>query len=49
MTTLNISTNDMTAIKETQKKLLISNDMIFDKLFEIEPRIKYENWVHRFQ
>jgi len=25
---------------------LISNDMIFDKLFEIEPRIKYENWVN---
>lgn len=25
--------------------ILISNDMIFDKLFEIEPRIKYENWV----
>ena len=24
---------------------LISNDMIFDKLFEIEPRIKYENWI----
>ena len=26
--------------------ILISNDMIFDKLFEIEPRIKYENWVN---
>jgi len=25
---------------------LISNDMIFDKLFEIEPRIKYENWIN---
>ncbi len=24
---------------------LISNDMIFDKLFEIEPRIRYENWI----
>jgi len=25
--------------------ILISNDMIFDKLFEIEPKIKYENWI----
>ena len=25
--------------------ILISNDIIFNKLFEIEPRIKYENWV----
>ena len=24
---------------------LISNDFIFNKLFEIEPKIKYENWI----
>jgi len=24
---------------------LISNDTIFDALFEIEPKIKYENWM----
>jgi len=29
----------------SQEAILISNDKIFKKLAELEPRFKYENWI----
>jgi len=34
------------SIAMSQEAILISNDKIFKKLAELEPRFKYENWVN---
>jgi predicted nucleic acid-binding protein len=34
------------SIAMEQDAVLISNDKIFDKLTELEPRFKYENWLN---